>query len=71
MELGIDPLPPRNHLDALWVANVSDYHQLPHGKSLRYPIIRTNLLADELRWELCKQERTVENCLAVIVIVGR
>ena len=52
-------------------ANVSDYDQPAQGTNLRYPVIWANLLADELRWELCKQEGTVEDGHAIIVIVGR
>jgi hypothetical protein len=36
----------------------------------RDPDIGTKFLADELRWQFCKQERAVENCHAVIVIIG-
>jgi len=33
------------------------------------PIVWTNLLADQLRWELCRKKADVEDGLAVVVVI--
>jgi hypothetical protein len=39
-------------------------------RGLRYPIVRANLLADQLRRQLRKEERTIKYRLSIIIIIG-